>query len=521
MSIDPTPAVEHRLRAAVESAPSGLLMTDGDGRIVLVNREIERLFGYSREEMLGRPVEFLVPERFRQQHPHFRQGFHASPSARSMGAGRDLFGLRKDGAEVPIEIGLTPVATADGFFVIASIVDITARKRAEDQRLRLEQQLRHAQKMEAVGTLAGGIAHDFHNILGAIIGFAELLKEEVTGEQSQSDLRQIILSADRGKELVERILAFSRRQEPLRRPVSLAPTVTEVSKLLRASLPPSIQIRLVVDAEAPRVMADPASVHQVLMNLGTNAAHAMPSGGMFTISLETFVVPDTMPRLRPELREGRYALVTTHDTGVGMDAAVRERAFEPFFTTKPPGSGTGLGLAVVHGIMKEHGGVIEIESEPERGTTIRCFFPAIVAEPSEAPDAQEDVPRGSGQHILFVEDEALLAQASRRRLTALGYRVSVETDAVAALELFKAAPGDIDLVVTDYWMPHLLGLDLGREVRRIRADVPVIMLTGYMEELVPDVVTAAGITRLLKKPLTGRELGLAVHAVLAEVRRRE
>jgi PAS domain S-box-containing protein len=506
---------EIRFRAAVESSPNGMVMVDANGKIELVNREIERMFGYTRDELLGQSIEMLVPERFRGKHPIFRAGFYREPQARAMGAGRDLFGLRKDGSELPVEIGLNPIETDEGLFVLSSIVDISARKRAEEQRRQLEDQLRQSQKMEAVGTLAGGIAHDFNNILGAIIGFAEFLQPDLTSDRARSDLLQLLKAAERGKELVERILWFSRRRERVLQPLDLRTTLQESAKLLRATLPGPVEIQVAVHPETPRIMADATSVQQVIMNLATNAAYAMPGGGKFEITVEPFYVRDSVARDRPGLREGPYAMLTARDTGHGMDPTVRERVFEPFFTTKPPGAGTGLGLAVVHGILRDHGGVVELESEPGAGTTVRCLFPAHLNEHTEAAIPSIKTPRGSGQHVLLIEDEESLARVGERRLLSLGYRATVMTDGVQALEAFRAASQDFDIVVTDYSMPHMTGIDLARALRTLRSDIPVILVTGLMEELPPERTKAAGIHRVLKKPVTAHELARAIHEVLS------
>jgi PAS domain S-box-containing protein len=514
MTPEPSPSTELRLRAAVESAPSGLLMTDARGHVVLVNREIERLFGFSREELLGKPVEALVPERFRGGHGGFRAGFMADPRMRAMGAGRDLYGLRKDGTEVPVEIGLTPVATEEGLFVLASIVDITARQRSEAERRRLEEELRQAQKLEAVGTLAGGIAHDFNNILFGITGYAELIGKAATPEAAREDLAELLKAAARGKELVERILVFSRRQPAERRPIELAPTVAEAAKLLRATLPPSIEVRVALHPQAPRVMGDATAIHQVLMNLGTNAAHAMPSGGVLEITVEPRYLRDSVVRSHPGLHEGWYAVMAVRDTGSGMEAAVRSRAFEPFYTTKPKGSGTGLGLSMVHTIVTSHEGAVDLESEPGRGTTVRCFLPALLEAQGDLQRPAADLPRGDGQRLLLVEDEPTLAQMGRRRLGLLGYQVTAETDVVRALETFRAAPDRFDLVISDYLMPGMVGLDFAREVHNLRPDVPIMLLTGYIEDLPEETIRAAGVRRLVAKPVTIEVLGRVLHELL-------
>ncbi|HEY3012409.1 MAG TPA: PAS domain S-box protein [Gemmatimonadales bacterium] len=509
---------ELRFRAAVESSPNGMAMVDINGKIVLVNREVERMFGYDRAELLGQSIEMLVPERFRGSHPMFRTGFFGNPQTRAMGVGRELFGLRKDGSELPVEIGLNPIETEEGLFVLSSIVDISARKHAEVQRQQLEEQLRQGQKMQAVGTLAGGIAHDFNNILGAVIGFAEFLRPVVQGEQAATDLDELLKAADRGKELVERILTFSRRQDRELRPLDLGQAAAEAVRLLRATLPAAVEIEVNVHADTPRVMADLTSVHQILMNLGANAAHAMPSGGRFEISVEPFYVRDSMARSRPDLREGLYVQLLASDSGQGMDRSVRERAFEPFFTTKPLGAGTGLGLAVVHGIMQAHGGAVDLESEPGRGTRVRCLFPALTTEGTANAVLLQGTPRGRGERILLVEDEEMLAQVGKRRLEALGYQVTVSTESLQALELFRERSREFDLVVTDYSMPRLVGIDLAKALLQVRSDIPIVMITGFMEGPPPDVVSYAGIRRLIKKPVTAQQLGSAVHEVLAESR---
>jgi hypothetical protein len=518
MTSDASNNVEQRLRAAVESAPSGLLMIDSDGRIVLVNREIERLFGYSREELLGRPVDLLVPTEFSHLHPRYRKGFVAEPKVRRMGAGRDLFGQRKDGSKVAVEIGLTPVVTSEGVFILSAIVDISARIEAETSRRKLEEELRQSQKLEAVGTLAGGIAHDFRNILNGIIGYAELIHGEVgrrpdTAALTQ-DIRELLSFAHRGRDLVERILTFSRRGAPQRQPLSLQNQVPEVVRLLRATLPSSIDIQVKMDETTPSILADATSVHQVLMNLGTNAAHAMPLRGTLQIELEPFYVRDSIARANPDMREGPYALLRVRDTGTGIDPSVVDRVFDPFFTTKEPGAGTGLGLAMVHGIMKDHEGAIRINSEVKVGTEVRCYFPALMSEVESRGDLVVETEPGHGERILFVDDEPSLAALGRRRLEMLGYAVAVATSSAEALRMVRADPRAFDLVITDYTMPGQNGIELATAITQIRYDLPVILATGHIDDFPGTVTEAAGVDRVLLKPVSLDDLSLAVTEVL-------
>jgi PAS domain S-box-containing protein len=513
--VSQSPNVELRLRAAVESSPSGLLMIDGAGTIVLVNRQVEMLFGYSREELLGRPIEMLVPERFRGHHPAFRAGFAADPRIRAMGHGRDLFGLRKDGSEVPVEIGLNPIATDEGLFVISSIVDISARKNAELALRESEERLRQSQKMEAIGTLAGGIAHDFNNLLSAILGYGELVREQTKQTPAiRADMDELLQAAERGKRLVGRILAFSRRQELVRRPTSLPQVTQEAIDLLRSTLPSTIEIVRSLDANAQRVLADSTAIHQVIMNLATNAAHAMPRGGQLRIALTQHYVRDSEARNNPDLHEGPYNVLTVQDSGTGMDEETRVRAFEPFYTTKPPGTGTGLGLAMVHAVMHEHEGAIVLTSDPGKGTLVRCYFPTLQSEVSEQSTAEFDAPKGAGQRILYVDDEPSLARLGARRLELLNYVVAFNTDVSKALREFEQSPYGFDLVITDYTMPRMTGLDFSRAIKDRRPDIPIIMLSGYAEHIPPEHLAEAGISQLLLKPVSINDLGLAVHQLL-------
>jgi hypothetical protein len=491
-----------------------MVLVDESGKIVLVNREIERMFGYRREELLGQSIETLVPERFRPQHPTYRGGFFRAPNRRAMGVGRDLFGLTKNGAELPVEIGLNPIETEEGLFVLSSIVDISARQHAEEERRRLEEQLRHAQKLEAIGTLAGGIAHDFNNILGAVLGYGEMLEKEVTSEQGRADARELLAAAERGRLLVRQILAFSRRQSIVRKPIALGQAVLDAANLLRPMLPVGVDLQVRATPDAPRVLADATGIHQVLMNLGTNAVHAMPGGGVLEIAVEPIYMRDSMARARPGLREGNYALLRVRDTGVGMDHGVQARAFEPFYTTKQAGSGTGLGLAIVRGIILDHEGSVELESEPGRGTTVSCLLPTLEAGEEAAQPVASPIPAGDGERILFVDDERSLARIAERNLRDLGYHATIETDAARALEILRHAPASFDLLVTDFSMPELSGLELARAAHAIRPDMPILLATGFIEDIPVEDLAAAGVRATIRKPLTKREFGQAIHAAL-------
>ncbi|MCA9504088.1 MAG: PAS domain S-box protein [Spirochaetaceae bacterium] len=503
---------EHRFRVAVESSPSGMLMVDADGRILLANREVERLFGYAEGELTGKSIEVLVPPQHRDAHPAWRAGFFSQPGVRSMGAGRELYGVHKDGHEVPVDVGLNPIETDEGLLVLGSVVDVTERRRAEADRHALEERLRESQKLEALGRLAGGIAHDFNNVLSVILGFAEILRADAgSGRDLDADFDELAAAAERGKEVTARILRFARRQDLNLGSIDLVETVGDAARLLRAALPASVQIELDLDGPDPAI-ADPSSVHMILMNLGTNASHAMPEGGTLRVSLESFYARDSFVRANPGIREGAYVRMTVADDGSGMSEQTRARAFEPFFTTKPTGAGTGLGLATVHGVMRDHGGAVWIESEPGRGTRVHCLFPAVAELAERAMRVDATVPMGRGERVLFVDDEEVLAKLGERRLRRSGYQVVSAVGPGAALERLRGE--SFDLLITDFTMPGMDGIALAREARRLQPDLNVMILTGRVVALQDSELRAAGVRRALEKPVSLEVLTRAIAEVL-------
>jgi PAS domain S-box-containing protein len=504
---EPVPFDNALARLAFDLSPSGMLAVDAGGLILAANREVERLFGWTREELVGRPIETLVPARLRGNHPAHRSTFMAEPQARPMGAGRELYAVRKDGIEFPVEIGLNPVRQGEQIVVLATVVDISARRT-------LEENLRRSQKLEAVGVLAGGIAHDFNNILLGIVGHTELvLREARLGDQSREDLERVLKAAERGRELVRRILQFSRDTGVSRAPLRIERVLGEAIQLLRASLPSTIEIRAELDPETPIVMSDETQIHQILMNLGTNAAHAMPEGGTVTVRLEPFAATPDFAHAHPGTDPGPCARITVSDTGVGMSPLVLERVLEPFYTTKPPGQGTGLGLSIVHGIVRAHRGVLEIASAPGRGTTVTITLPAGEAAAAAAiPERGDDPPRRR-RHVLFVEDEPALAHMQRRQLEHLGYEVTAHTSSVEAFEDFRSRPQAFALLITDDTMPQMTGRALAREILALRPDLPVLMVSGGGSGDRREV-EAIGIRKVLRKPHSAAELERAIGDVL-------
>ena len=410
-------------------------------------------------------------------------------------------------------------AAAEGPFLaeeralLQSLADMLA---AHVDREHTQAQLRQAQRIQALGTLAGGIAHDFNNVLVAIGGNAEIATNALPADHpARRHLRRIEQATGRASDLVRRILAFSRPQEPRRAGIRLQPVVEEALTLLRATLPASIEIRTDFDPGAPLVLADASQVHQVLMNLGTNAAHAMQErGGVLGLRLETVTLDADAAATVPELREGRYVRLAVSDTGCGMDQATLERIFEPFYTTKAPGQGTGLGLSVVHSIMRSHDAAITVESRVGAGTTVHLHFPAADPAATEAGAPTAPEPRGAGQHILVVDDEEAIVDVATHVLQQLGYRVTGTTDPARALADFRSRPDEFAAVVSDISMPGLSGAELARQLRAIRPDLPVLLTSGFVRPDQAEAVQRFGVGDVILKPSLLAELGPALHRLL-------
>lgn len=389
------------------------------------------------------------------------------------------------------------------------------------ERQRLGEQYRQSQKMEAVGTLAGGIAHDFNNILTAINGYCELAQMEAEGNQAVlENLTAVQAGASRAVELVRQIMAFSRQQGQRRTQVQVQPIVKEALKLLRATIPSTIEIAPSMGPGLFAVFADATSIHQIIVNLGTNAWHSMKdSSGRMEVNVENVQVDAEFASLHPTLNPGSYVRLSISDTGHGMDQSTLSRIFEPFFTTKAPGEGTGLGLAVVHGIMKNHDGAILVHSRPGEGTRFDLYFPAYFGDqvPDIVPQSTA-VPRGTGERILYLDDEKPLAQMGKKLLEHLGYQVEVHSDALAALAAIRHQPNAYELVITDLTMPVMTGLELAQELLRVRPGLPIILTSGYTATLSAERLHAVGISEVLMKPHSFDSLGTTVHRVFARER---
>lgn len=487
------------IRAAFERCPSGLLVVDGSGVIRVVNAEIERLLGYARDELIGRPVETLIPARFAGGHEHHRQQYSKQPTARAMGAGRELAARHRDGREIPVEIGLSTIDTPDGSFILSTVVDVSERRH-------LEERLRQTHKLEAVGNLASGIAHDFNNILLGIMGYTELVREALESDPGLvADLDVVLDTARRGRDLVNRILMFTRQSEPNRQLIRVVDPIEDALHLLGATLPAGLEIHRSFDPDTPPIVADSMELHQIIMNLGTNATFAMKgSPGILDVRTGPVTVDRELVRRHPELHEGLYVRITVADTGAGMAPEVVPHIFDPFFTTKAPGEGTGLGLSVIARIIRSLQGHIIVTSHLGQGTSFEVYLPANLRTENLTESAQ---PFASERPcVLLVDDEVHLAKLGKRVLESANLQVAMYTSSLLALEAFRSTPERFALVVTDNTMPHLIGLELVRRIHEIRPDVPVMMVSGIGEVMSIDELRERGVRRLLPKPYASNEL---------------
>ncbi len=494
------------LAAIIEQASEFIVITDNKGTIQYVNPSFCLVTGYGAEEVVGCNPSILKSGRHL---PGYYKTLWDTISAGETWRGA-LVNKKKDGTLYDEEATITPIKNSDG-----DIINFVAVKRDVTREIKMERQLRQSQKMESIGTLAGGIAHDFNNILAAIMGYTELSLDDVADmPETHSSLQQVLLSTHRARDLIAQIMTFSRSTEIEKKPVKTIPIVREVCKLMRSSLPATIDIRQTIKARHDWIMADPTQVHQLLMNLCTNAGHAMQHGnGVLEVLLQevSFEKKDTEDR--PDLAPGPYLKLTVKDTGRGIGPELLDHIFEPYFTTKQTGEGTGLGLAVVHGIVKDCGGDINVESKAEQGTAFHVLFPRIETSPEATGDMLAPLPRGT-ESVLFVDDEKTLVDIARRMLKRLGYSVTGLTDASEALGTFKQAPASFDLVITDKTMPKMTGLVLAEKLRKIRPDIPILLCTGYKEKDTEVKLKKAGINGFILKPINKRVIAEKIREIL-------
>jgi len=623
--------MQDRVQAILEFLPDAILMVNPAGEITLCNGQALALFGYARDELVGMPVERLLPQARRELHVELRRRFFASPVPRMMGAGLPgLLGLKKDGTTFPIDISLGPIERPEGVQVLATVRDMTERRRSEDvnsqlaaivessndaiigktldgivtswnrgaehiygytaaeivgkpitvlippdhldeeprivervrsgeriehfetvrrrkdgrdiqvslnispirdatgriigiskiarditERERFKQRLRQAEKMEAVGRLAGGVAHDFNNVLAGVLAYGEMLFEEAPADSPLRRYAHNVLAATaRGRELVEQILSYSRSQDGQRGPVDVASVVAETLELLRGSLPAGIHLQASAPEAPLIVIGDATQLHQVAMNLCSNAIQAMSGGGTLRVALEPLELTAERALSHGVLGPGRYVRLIVEDTGTGMDPATLARIFEPFFTTKEVGQGTGLGLSLVYAIIADSDGVIDVKSAPGRGSTFTAYLRQAQASLPAGASAPLVPPRGHGERVLLVEDETPVLAATAEILTRLGYEPIPFSDSHLALAAFEAAPARFDVVVTDEVMSGLTGTELARVLRRRRPDLPIVLISGYRGASLTHGALSAGVSEVLNKPLHSHDIASTLARIL-------
>jgi PAS domain S-box-containing protein len=502
---------EARFRTAFENASVGMTLVDLQGVYLEVNLALAKMLGYRRSDMIGRPVTDFT---------HADDLSLRSQFVKNLLEGRISSGeherrfVHKDGSTVWTSIWASLHRDQNGrpLYFISLVQDLTARKKADEERGKLESQLLQAQKMEAIGSLAGGIAHDFNNILSAIIGYTEL---SLLSEGAPVDyLQEALKAANRAKDLVKQILSFSRQTDEERIPVQVGMVVKEVAKFLRASIPATIDIHCHTDEDAGSVLANSVELHQILMNLCTNAVHAIGSeAGSVGIRVRRAEITAGQRHAFPDLEPGCYVELSVEDSGQGIRSEIMERIFDPYFTTKEKGVGTGLGLAVVHGIVKKSNGTIRVASRLGQGSVFSIYLPQIELRSVASPAPSAPLQGGSGR-ILFVDDERMIADIGERILRRLGYEVVSRTSPAAALEVFKAEPRAFDLVISDQTMPGLTGDALAGELMRINPEIPVILCTGYSQLIDAQKAKEKGIQALVMKPILINEMDEAIRRVL-------
>ncbi len=521
-----------RFRGLLEAAPDAVVCVDAAGSIAIVNAQAERLFRYSRDELIGQSIEILVPDGARAAHPHHRVAYFRDPQPRPMGAGMQLRARRRDGTEFPAEISLSAFETDEGVLVSAAVRDVTERMSVEAERLRLmadaerertERRLHQSQRLESLGQLAGGVAHDFNNLLGAVINYAHFVSEAIESSSSTGvpadwpvvlrDVQQIQLAATRATALTRQLLAFARREVVRPQVLDLNEIVRSLEPLLHRTIGEHIELHITLGGDAPLTKADPGQLEQVLVNLAVNPRDAMPDGGLLTIDTEDVFVDHDYAVARPGLLPGRYAQLRVSDTGEGMAPETIEHAFEPFFTTKPKGEGSGLGLATVYGIVAQTGGHCRIYSERGIGTTFTVLLPATDEVPIPT-EADHVTVRIGGATVLVVEDEDLMREVTTRILERNAYHVLAASSGREALEVLARYDGIVDLLLTDVVMPKMLGKEVAERVRALRPGTRVLYMSGYAQPVLGERGTLDPGVILIEKPFSEPKLLAKVRDVL-------
>jgi PAS domain S-box-containing protein len=503
---------EKLLSAVIEGTSDAIFLKDLEGRYLLANEATSLAVGRPKEEIIGKTdSDFFPPES-----AEVTRAFDAKviASGKPLTAEEKLATTFGNGYWL---INKSPLFDEDGKItgLIGVSRNITDIKQIAEEKRELEEKLHQSQKLEAIGTLAGGIAHDFNNILAAIIGYTEIAQEEAPpGTELQKDLEKVLFSANRAKNLVKQILTFSRQAQIAPAPIKIQPLVSEGLKMLRSSIPSTISITEDLDPKGGTVLVDPTQVHQILMNLCTNAYHAMEeTGGTLAVALKTTFIGSDENELSSLVTPGEYLQLSVTDTGKGIGPDIIEKIFDPYFTTKEIDKGTGMGLAIIHGIMKGCGGTVTVKSQLGKGSTFQVYFPVVDMDATPEIVKFEDVPGGK-ERVLFIDDEELLAEMGKDMLERLGYHVTVRHGGLEALATFQKTPDEFDVVITDQTMPDMTGADLARRMMRLRPDIPIILCTGYSNLIDEHSAKVLGIKKFALKPLTKGVIAKLIREVL-------
>jgi PAS domain S-box-containing protein len=503
---------EQQWRDVFENNPTMYFMVGAAGRIMAVNPFGAEQLGYRVDELTGRPLLMLFHEPDREA---VQKRFATCLAELSRARSWETRKVRKDGKVLWVRETAKAVPRADGPIVLIACEDVTERKQIEADKERLEAQLRQSQKMEAMGALAGGIAHDFNNILAAILGYGELAEKAAPmGSVVRRYVDNMMNAGGRGKSLVERILAFSRSGVGDRGPINVQAVIEEALELLGASLAPGVRLEKRLEAGNAAVIGDATQLHQVAMNLCTNALQAMENGGVLEVVLDCADVGQRCRLSRGDLAAGVYVRLCVSDTGTGIPPYVLDRMFDPFFTTKGAGEGTGLGLSLVHGIVMDLGGTIDVRTNLGGGTTFTIWLPVGGEATVPSTEIATEVPRGQGESVMIVDDEKSLVALAEEVLAEIGYEPIGFSSSMAALEAFRAAPERFDIVLTDEMMPELMGTDLAREIRLLRPDIPIVLTSGYSGAPLYERASAAAIQEVLRKPLRSKDIAECLGRVL-------
>ncbi len=511
-----SPPGEERFRQVLEAAPDAILEIDSQGRITLANAAAEKIFGYPRTALIGQPVEMLVPEVLRSAHASHRASYDANPKVRPMGAGLELNALRNDRTVIPVEISLSPHRQGKDLSVIAIVRDVSERKQIEELLRRSEEKLRRAEKLEALGRLAGGVAHEFNNLLMVVLGYSELLLPLVAeNDQPRDYVEKISVAARRAAAITQQLLAFGRRQLLVPRVLDLNHLVVESCHIISRLLGETIETIALPLLDPAWVKVDPTQIDQIMAIMATNARSAMPDGGKLTVVISRIEVNAENIRQYAELLPGQYVVLTVSDTGTGMLPEIESRLFEPFFSTHEVGQGTGMGLASMYGVVNQSGGSITVTSQPGVGTSFQIYLPAAVYEgPPDMPKVPLESLRGHGT-ILLVEDQIPLLELTREFLSRLGYRVLATAFPEEALEISRRLPGPIDLLLTDVVMPGMNGHELAQRLHPERPEMKILYVSGFADQIIAHSA-ASGPTDppLLEKPYALEDLGRMAHQLL-------